>query len=129
MAQSVADREERLSTSSLSASLKDTLVAELAPVHLWIEDESAQHRGHPGAAGGARHFRVCIVSTCFEGQPLLERHRLVYRALSAHLGREVHALALRTSSPAEWAGNEGVPCTCLVCADPEPNLGLSAKSH
>ena len=64
-------------------------------------DESAKHRGHAGAAGGAGHFRVRLVSDRFRGRTRLERHRLVHEALAAELGPEIHALALELASPDE----------------------------
>ena len=77
------------------------LSAAFAPVALDVEDESAKHRGHAGAAGGAGHFRVRLVSERFRGRSRLERHRLVYDALAAELGAEIHALALELRSPDE----------------------------
>ncbi len=79
----------------------------LAPVHLEVLDDSAQHAGHPGAAAGGGHFSCTIVSEAFRGRPLLERHRAVYRALGDLLNREVHALALETLDPAQWAAKQG----------------------
>jgi stress-induced morphogen len=48
-------------------------------------------------AGG----RVEIVSEMFEGKTLVQRHRLVYQALSEELEAGLHALALKTKTPAE----------------------------
>jgi BolA protein len=73
-----------------------------APHHLSIEDEGARHRGHAGAASGAGHFRVVIVSDRFHGQDRLSRHRAVYAALRDAMQREIHALAVETFTPAEW---------------------------
>ena len=73
------------------------------PVHLSIRDDSAQHAGHAGAAGGGGHYEVLIVSLAFEGLPLLEQHRLVNEALGSLLGREIHALALKTIPPSRWS--------------------------
>ncbi|HSD10913.1 MAG TPA: BolA family transcriptional regulator [Candidatus Binatia bacterium] len=79
----------------------------LAPVHLEILDESAKHAGHAGAAAGGGHFSCTIVSEAFRGRSRLERHRAVYRALGDLLKREVHALALETLDPTQWAAKEG----------------------
>lgn len=81
--------------------LIEKLTRALAPVELEIEDDSARHRGHAGAAGGGGHFNVRIVSTSFEGKSLVARHRLVYEALADEMKGPVHALALRTLTPAE----------------------------
>jgi BolA family transcriptional regulator, general stress-responsive regulator len=76
----------------------------LAPTHLDILDESGQHVGHAGTAAGGSHFSCVIVSEAFRGRSTLERHRAVYQALGDLLKREVHALALKTLDPTEWAG-------------------------
>ena len=47
------------------------------------------------------HFQACIVSAAFTGKPPLARHRLVYAALGERVGGEIHALTLRTLTPAE----------------------------
>lgn len=52
-----------------------------------------------------RHFEAVVISTAFEGLPTLQRHRRVYAALGDYLGGEIHALALRTLTPAEIHGN------------------------
>ena len=72
------------------------------PLHLSIRDDSDRHAGHPGAAAGGGHYEVLIVSEAFEGLPLLEQHRLVNEALGGLLGREIHALALKTVPPSRW---------------------------
>jgi BolA protein len=82
--------------------LDGVLRATFAPQRLEIEDESARHAGHPGAAGGGGHFRVVIVSDRFRGQSLVARQRAVYAALGTAMRDRVHALALRTLTPEEW---------------------------
>lgn len=74
-----------------------------APVHLEIEDDSARHAGHAGAAGGGGHFNVTLVSAEFNGRSLLEQHRMVNAVLKDLLGGEIHALGLRTAPAAGWA--------------------------
>lgn len=82
--------------------LLDKLTRALAPAELEIEDDSDKHRGHKGAGGGG-HFSVYIVSAAFDGKGLVARHRLVYDALATEMTGAVHALALRTLTPAEAA--------------------------
>ncbi len=43
---------------------------------LHIDDDSAAHAGHAGAASGS-HFTVTIVSGQFAGKPRVARHRIV----------------------------------------------------
>ncbi|MCX8071138.1 MAG: BolA family transcriptional regulator [Candidatus Binatia bacterium] len=97
--------------------LRKALITELKPTHLWIEDESAQHAGHPGDRGGSSHYFVRIVSPEFEGKSLVERHRMVYGAIGGRIGRDLHALRLQAATPEEWhsAATVSEPCTCLIC--------------
>jgi len=83
------------------ARIREALRAALDPLELQIADESHLHRGHAGAASGAGHFRVRIVSASFAGRSRVQRHRSVYEALRAELGPEIHALALETLAPGE----------------------------
>jgi BolA protein len=83
------------------ARLRAALAAQLDPTELTIEDESAAHAGHAGAREGG-HFRVLVVSERFRGQPLLERHRLVYEAARPLMGQGVHALAIVARTPEEY---------------------------
>ena len=50
------------------------------------------------------HFQAVVESDAFAGKPTLARHRMVYAMLGERMGGEVHALSLRTLTPAE-AGN------------------------
>jgi len=53
-------------------------------------------------ANDGEHFSARVVSTAFEGKSLLTQQRLVYAALGDHLKSDIHALALRTFTPAKW---------------------------
>ncbi|MCE2945106.1 MAG: BolA family protein [Lysobacteraceae bacterium] len=57
-------------------------------------------RVHVEGADGV-HFEATVVSEAFEGKLPIARHRMVYATLGARLGGEIHALALRTLTPAE----------------------------
>jgi stress-induced morphogen len=53
--------------------------------------------------GGGDHWQLIIVSPAFEGKGLIDQHRLVNEALKEPLGdQRIHALALKTYSPAQW---------------------------
>lgn len=81
-----------------------TLIEEaLKPQDLRIEDESDQHIGHAGAAGGAGHYRVRVVAEAFAGKNRLARHRLVYDCLRNLMQADIHALAIVALTPAEAA--------------------------
>lgn len=82
--------------ADLSRQLRTRLQG-LAPDTLDIIDESHLHAGHAGARGGARHFRVRIVSRQFEGLGTLARHRLVYDCVRDLMPFPIHALAIEAS--------------------------------
>lgn len=71
----------------------------LSATEIQVEDESAQHAGHAGAASGGGHYRVTVVSPLFVGKTPVARHRMVYEALAAEMKTEIHALALMTLEP------------------------------
>uniref|UniRef100_A0A182M0S4 dolichyl-P-Glc:Man9GlcNAc2-PP-dolichol alpha-1,3-glucosyltransferase n=1 Tax=Anopheles culicifacies TaxID=139723 RepID=A0A182M0S4_9DIPT len=51
-------------------------------------------------------FRVVVVSSQFQGKPLLARHRLVNAALEEEL-KTIHAFSQKTYTPEQWAGESG----------------------
>ena len=50
------------------------------------------------------HFASRIVASQFAGLRPIARHQLVYRALGALVGREIHALSIEALTPEELAG-------------------------
>jgi len=90
---------------NLAADIRSRLAA-LDPVEVEIVDESESHRGHAGyREGGGTHWRVAIVSPRFAGQPVVERHRMVYRALGNLMQNPIHALAITARTPEETKGS------------------------
>ncbi len=73
----------------------------LNPISCQIDDESALHAGHAGAASGGGHYRLMLVSEKFNGLKLIERHRLVYDAVGNLMQTEIHALAITALTPIE----------------------------
>jgi len=54
--------------------------------------------------GDGRHWSAVIVSPAFEGKRAIQRHQAVYATLGARIQTdEVHALSMKTLTPAEWA--------------------------
>ncbi len=47
------------------------------------------------------HFEALIVHEAFAGKLPLARHRMVYATLGDKMGGEIHALALKTLTPAD----------------------------
>lgn len=59
---------------------------------------------HLDVGGDGRHWSAVIVSPAFEGKRLIARHQLVYATLGQRIHTdEVHALSMKTLTPAEWA--------------------------
>jgi BolA family transcriptional regulator, general stress-responsive regulator len=81
----------------------------LSPLDIEIEDESARHAGHPGAAGGGGHYNLRLTSQQFAGKTKIDRHRLVYDALADLMQREIHALAMVLLAPGETERRAGAP--------------------
>ncbi len=52
--------------------------------------------------GDGSHFEALIVSPAFEGKRMIARHQLVYAALGERMKAEIHALSMRTLTPAEY---------------------------
>lgn len=52
--------------------------------------------------GTGDHFEATVVAPVFEGMSLLEQHQAVYRVLGSLMDGAIHALALKTYTPADW---------------------------
>ena len=74
-----------------AADVKSYIAAGLACEHLAVE-------------GDGRHFFATIVSAEFEGAQRVARHQRVYAALGERMREQIHALSMKTLTPAEWAG-------------------------
>ncbi|MGH8306839.1 MAG: BolA family protein [Gammaproteobacteria bacterium] len=54
------------------------------------------------------HFEALVIAPAFNGKRPLLRHQMVYLTLGERMGREIHALSLRTLTPDEWRQQQGV---------------------
>ena len=74
--------------------LKDIISAGLPCEHIALE-------------GDGRHWYATIVSPEFEGKRAIQRHQRVYATLGGRIQNdEVHALSMKTLTPAEWAAQQ-----------------------
>jgi acid stress-induced BolA-like protein IbaG/YrbA len=73
-----------------AADIRAFIAAGLACDHLEVE-------------GDGRHFFATIVSPEFAGKPRVARHQRVYAALGDRMRQQIHALSMKTLTPAEWA--------------------------
>jgi len=81
--------------------MRSLLVATFAPLECQLEDESHLHAGHAGAASGAGHYKLRLISERFTGLNRVARHRLVYDCLRDMMSSEIHALNIVAIAPSE----------------------------
>lgn len=91
-------------------------LAALQPEHLDVLDESHMH-----SRGLETHYKAVIVSAAFAGLNAVRRHQKVYASVGELMG-QIHALALHTYTPEEWA-SQGVAPASPTCR------GGSAHDH
>lgn len=60
---------------------------------------------HLTVEGDGQHFEAVIVSSQFEGKRPVQRHQIVYAVLGDRMREEIHALSMKTLTPAEWAAS------------------------
>ncbi len=82
------------------ADVRRYIAAGLACTHLEVE-------------GDGRHFFATVVSAEFEGLARVRRHQRVYQALGDRMREQIHAVSMKTLTPAEFAAaqaaGEAVP--------------------
>jgi BolA protein len=81
--------------------IRARLDATFSPVSCLLEDDSAAHVGHAGAASGGGHYRLKLVSSVFEGKNRVTRHRLVYDCLLNLMDKDIHAIAIVALAPSD----------------------------
>uniref|UniRef100_A0A8C6SFS3 BolA-like protein 1 n=1 Tax=Neogobius melanostomus TaxID=47308 RepID=A0A8C6SFS3_9GOBI len=86
----------------VETSIRAKLTEALQPEHLEVHNESHMHAVPPGSES---HFRVLVVSPCFQDLSLLQRHRLVNATLKDELSTRIHALAIQAKTPEQWAAD------------------------
>lgn len=93
---------------SMQEQIQQALAA-LEPQHLEILNESHMH-----SRGQESHFKAVVVSPLFAGLNAVKRHQKVYATLGELMG-QMHALALHTYTPEEWA-ERGIAPESPLCA-------------
>ncbi|PKI71756.1 hypothetical protein CRG98_007889 [Punica granatum] len=87
--------------------IKSKLQSALEASLLEIDDVSHRHAGHAAVrasgSAGETHFNVKVVSAKFDGKTLVNRHRMVYDALTDELQSGLHALSIVAKTPQEIA--------------------------
>lgn len=83
---------------SIKLKIEQIIQHALKPELLDITNESHLHGVSPGSES---HFKIVVVSSQFEGQNLLTRHRAINQLIATQLAL-VRAIALHTFTPVEW---------------------------
>ncbi len=91
---------------SIYKTIEQKLKDGLAPVYIDVVNESHMHNVPDNAE---THFKVVIASEAFSELKSVQRHQRVYKLLSEELKSGVHALAIHTYTPAEWAARGQSP--------------------
>ena len=85
--------------------IKETISSKLAPYltvsYIDIKDTTGKHIHHDNFDGGY-HLNAIIVSDNFIDLALIDRHKLVYKALGSMIKNEIHALSMKTYTQDEW---------------------------
>jgi acid stress-induced BolA-like protein IbaG/YrbA len=55
---------------------------------------------------GLGHYEAVVICAGFAGKRSVPRHQMVYATLGERVGREIHALAVKTYTPEEWQAAE-----------------------
>ena len=84
--------------------IRQKILTDLPATHVAIVDDSWKHAGHAGAQPGNLHLTISVVSEKFEGLSLIDQHREVHQILKDEIGALIHALILKTHTPANWPG-------------------------
>ena len=85
---------------SIQADIERKLAERLQPVAMEVTNESHMYSVPPNSE---THFKVVLASPLFVGKRQVQRHQAVYAILKEELAGGVHALALHTFAPEEWA--------------------------
>ena len=97
---------------TIAAAIRDKLEqSPLRPRHLEVVNESHMHSVPKNSE---THFKVLVVSEAFDGMGPVDRHRAVNSILKHELANGVHALSLRTLTPAQWE-KDAVPFESPAC--------------
>ena len=79
--------------------IKESLREKLEAVKVEVLNESHKHKGHAEAKkSGGGHFAVTVISEKFRNKSLIERHRLIYKAVEP-LKSKIHALSIKAEAP------------------------------
>ncbi|TEW53398.1 BolA/IbaG family iron-sulfur metabolism protein [Psychromonas sp. RZ22] len=85
---------------SVQQTIENKLKAHFQADYINVENES---HNHSVPVNSETHFKVTVVSDEFTDIRLIMRHRLINELLAEELAGPVHALAIHTFTPSQWA--------------------------
>jgi len=94
--------------SDTITAIQQALQQMFVPQYCQVIDESHLHQGtsvHP------THIRIELVSSAFENQALVARHRMVHQLIEPWF-KSCHAISIYAYTPDEWADQAPPSPTC-----------------
>ena len=85
--------------------IKERLLKNIQFIHLEVVDESPNHGGYDGSVS---HVKIIIVSDEFSDQSLINRHKLVYKAMG-DLVAQIHAISIVSKTSDQWEESNEYP--------------------
>ena len=85
--------------------IKERLLKNIQCIHLEVVDESPNHSGYDGSVS---HVKIIIVSDEFSDQSLINRHKLVYKAMGDLVG-QIHAISIVSKTSNQWEESNEYP--------------------
>ena len=77
--------------------IKELLEKNINISFISIKDLRSRHTNHKTYSGGA-HLKLLLVSDDFVGVSLVNRHRMIYAAISNMLKNEIHAISIKAKT-------------------------------
>jgi len=82
--------------------IEQKLAEAFAPSHLFVRDDSEDHRGHGGFIEDVTtHVHVEVTAPAFDAMSRIERQRAVMQVLKEELEGTVHALSMNVKGTAQ----------------------------
>ena len=92
------------SPNEIEEQILSRLKKDLNIKHFEVKDFTGRHLNHKLNDGGF-HLETVIVSDDFKDKSLIERHKMVYKAVGNLMKHEIHALSMKTLTIIEWKNN------------------------
>ena len=89
------------SPNEIEEQILNRLKKDLNIKHFEVKDFTGRHLNHKLNDGGF-HLETVIVSDDFKDKSLIERHKMVYKAVGNLMKHEIHALSMKTLTIIEW---------------------------